>query len=156
MADVQAYAAWRTAQTGRLHRLPYEMEWEKAARGADQRPHVWGTDAIEPTWCRIFMSVPKGRASPAPIGSYPADESPYGVLGLTGNVSDLCADHYTRNGPIVAGGRWSPTTEPTGLHPVRGAGWNAHPRRALIGVRGGMSVSSRSSLCGFRLVMPVS
>ncbi len=67
--DANAYADWRSARDGRRYRLPSEHEWEKAARGADQRVFPWG-NTFDPSFCKMYgsrveMAQPLGLPQPA-------------------------------------------------------------------------------------------
>ncbi|MBI2900311.1 MAG: protein kinase [Planctomycetes bacterium] len=83
--DAVAYAEWRTGKKGGgvwRFRLPTMEEWEKAARGADGRFHVWG-DGHEALFY-TSMTSRGDRAAIEPYGLFPADESPFGVCDMTG------------------------------------------------------------------------
>ncbi|MEZ4322034.1 MAG: bifunctional serine/threonine-protein kinase/formylglycine-generating enzyme family protein [Myxococcota bacterium] len=86
-----AFAEWLSARTGFDWRLPWEDEWEKAARGVDGRTYVMG-ETLDPTWADVRGSV----QDPAykPVGAYPDDESVYGVRSMTGLVGEWCADAW--------------------------------------------------------------
>ena len=63
-------------------RLPSEAEWEKTARGVDGRVYPWGNEAPTAELCNFNMNV----GDTTPVGHYPKGASPYGVLGMAGNV----------------------------------------------------------------------
>ena len=105
--DAEAYCAWLTGETGVLHRLPTEAEWEKAARGVDGRLFPWG-DAWAATFCHMGISR-EGPPGPGPVGAFDADVSPYGVLDMAGGVSEWTASWLDQGQRqrIVKGGHWA-------------------------------------------------
>ena len=62
-----AYADWLSRETGLRFRLPTNLEWEKAARGADARSYPWGND-WEPSYCNGLDGFSR-EPRPRPVGS---------------------------------------------------------------------------------------
>jgi iron(II)-dependent oxidoreductase len=92
------HVSWFEADAfARAHgaRLPTEIEWEKAATWdqelSEARPWPWGKDSPEP---EVHANVDQLGCGPAPAGAYPAGVSPYGCLGMIGDVWEWTASDF--------------------------------------------------------------
>lgn len=84
------FCHWLSDRTALSIRLPTETEWERAARGGDEREYPWG-NMYEPGRANL---ADIGRGGTTPVGSFPAGASPFGVLDLAGNVDEWTVTPY--------------------------------------------------------------
>ncbi len=149
LADARAYAAWLSAASGVVLRLPGEVEWEYAARGPTNRIWPWG-DTWRPDRCRA-----DGHDGPAPVGSFPSGSSWCGVEDLAGNLFEWTDDWLDDQRYASIAQRDpapDPTTQPDGMTTVRG-GCFANPRQMCrAAFRIGSRADKRDAAIGFRLI----
>ena len=82
--EARAYCAWLAAQTGLALRLPTEVEWEAAMRGAAGRRYPWGDSFAPP---RANTAELRLRRT-TPVGVFPEGDGEGGVADATGNVQE--------------------------------------------------------------------
>ncbi|MEZ5965533.1 MAG: SUMF1/EgtB/PvdO family nonheme iron enzyme [Planctomycetota bacterium] len=85
LAGARAYCAWRTRTSGVRHRLPSEVEWEKAARGPESFVFAYGN-----VYHRFAANQESGRLRD--VGSFAPNG--YGLFDMTGNAFEWTDDAY--------------------------------------------------------------
>jgi len=81
--EARAYCAWLGAQSGLAFRLPSEVEWEAAARGAAGRPYAYG-EAFDAAKGNTLETRLK---RPTPVGVFVEGATPEDVSDLAGNMA---------------------------------------------------------------------
>jgi len=144
--EAQAYCRWLSQTTGRDYRLPTEAEWEKAARGRDQRKWPWGNE-FDRKLANTYEG--KGDWTTTPVSLYPEVASPYGIMDMAGNVWEWCSTLY-RDYPYRADdGRES--LEADGPRVLRGGSWFNPPSYARCAYRYRYLPGYRYLNVGFRV-----
>jgi len=88
--EASHFCTWLAEKNQQSISLPTEAQWEKAARGTDQRTYPWGDQSPECGWTNYNNC--SGNTSI--IGAFPGDISYYGVMDMGGNVKEWVRDRY--------------------------------------------------------------
>jgi formylglycine-generating enzyme required for sulfatase activity len=105
--DAHAYAEFLARGRVPGARMCDEREWERAARGADNRPLPHG-DRLAPADANFDQTY--GHQSeaygPDEVGAHPASASPFGPLDMVGNAFEMVRSAAPREDYLIRGGAW--------------------------------------------------
>lgn len=152
--EARAFCDWLSRETGENIHLPTEAQWEKAARGTDQRRYPWGNEPPDPNKARYLMGSATALGQ---VSIYDRNEgvSPYGVFDMAGNAAEWCADRYGSSYYSV-----SPVNNPTGpasgsTRVVRGGGCTDDAAGIRSCKRDSRVPTIKAQQIGFRIVKEV-
>ncbi|MEK7469873.1 MAG: bifunctional serine/threonine-protein kinase/formylglycine-generating enzyme family protein [Planctomycetota bacterium] len=106
--DALAWCQWKSAQTGLLFELIHEEEYEKSCRGVDGRVFSFGNE-YDAAYAHSTSSR-QGGGVVLPVGTFPTDESVYGIRDLSGGMETWCANAPQvpfREWRCMRGGAWA-------------------------------------------------
>jgi len=134
--DALAFCRWAGG------RLPSEAEWERAARGGDDRTWPWGGEAPTDERARF------GATETAPVGLRREGASPFGALDLAGNAWEWTVSALRPYPYEAADGREDEASPEPRV--VRGGAYSHGPGEIRCSYRHGMLPEAVDHYVGFR------
>jgi iron(II)-dependent oxidoreductase len=151
------HVSWFEADAfARAHggRLPSEAEWEKAATWDQEQQEVrvnpWGSERPTPG---IHANLDQLSFGTAPVDSHPDGGSPYGCLGMIGDVWEWTASRFDAY-PDFRAYPYREYSEPffgDGYCVLRGGSWATRPRVATATFRNWDHPERRQIFSGLRI-----
>lgn len=149
--QARSYCEWRGAG------LPTEAQWEKAARGTDERAYPWGDEKIDCDKANYSYQDGMGGGNycsgdTTEVGSFASGVSPYGLYDMAGNVWEWTADWYSES---YYQDSLSYTSNPLGPNSgtrrvVRGGSWDLYGGQLLAYNRNAADPGVKGYSGGFR------
>lgn len=154
--DAVAFCRWLSKAARQKIMLPSEAQWEFAARGTDGREYPW-KDGQPPDASKACFGLDGQTGQPAPVGSYPAGQGPFGTLDQAGNVWEWCRDAWDQNAyakrlhrpidPVEGKGLKGPEVQRV----LRGGGWVVSAGNLRAALRFRSPARSQFGDIGFRV-----
>ena len=138
-----AFCRWLSDKLGLEIRLPYEEEWEVAARYPDGRTYPWGNE-----WDSNKANTEEsGIGQTTAVGLYPNGQNlNLGLYDLSGNVWEWCQNKYknSKSAKIDASGNW---------RALRGGSWMDGKLDARTASQYSYTPANRNDDRGFRVMV---
>jgi len=147
--EAAKYCEWLSAETGKRHRLPFEAEWEWAARGGvEGKLFPWG-DAL-PQSLPGYAS--RWKTGPEPVGRW---GNGFGLFDICENVHEWCGDWFAADYYAV-----SPEQNPRGPESgqrkaSRGGSWRHHIKVSRCAARSSIPPEFQYADYGFRVACEI-
>lgn len=141
--DAVAYCDWLSGVSGRRVRLPYEAEWECAARGGGEgMRYPWGNE-LPPQDDARYANGPQPVARRAP--------NAHGLYDVCENVHEWCSDWYAPDFYAFSPER-NPRGPESGKRRVsRGGSWRHRIKFSRCGARSSIPPEFQYADYGFRI-----
>jgi formylglycine-generating enzyme len=149
--DVQEFIARLNKATGKNYRLPYETEWEYAARSGGKKEKWAGTSDADKLDDYAWLGDNSGE-QPHRVGS--KKPNGLGLHDMTGNVWEWVEDCYDATYYRKSSGKNPRGPQSGPLRVVRGGSWYDMAGDARASARSDYSTLFRNSALGFRLAAP--
>jgi formylglycine-generating enzyme required for sulfatase activity len=148
--DAQEFIEWLKNETGKEYRLPFETEWEYAARAGTQTLYWWGDKVGESKASCKGCGGDWSRDQPPAVGSY--GPNPFGIHDMNGSVAEWVADCWNRSyqgNPPKKAKAW--TEGDCTRRVLRGGSWRNDPSYLTSASRFMYDATVRYIANGFRV-----
>jgi formylglycine-generating enzyme len=148
--DVKVFIKQLNSMTGKNYRLPWEAEWEYAARSGG-KTELWAGTSDEAKLGDYVWFVDNSGEKTHPVGK--KKPNGLGMYDMTGNVwewcQDLHGDNYYKNSPAK-----NPQGPVRGQSRItRGGSWGSKSWELRATARGRIYPKNKNASLGFRLVL---
>jgi formylglycine-generating enzyme required for sulfatase activity len=146
--DAMGFLESFNSMYGANTRLPYEAEWEYAARAGTNTKYYWGNSV---NGAYAWYSENSGGQT-HPVGQ--KNPNSWGLYDMSGNVFEWCMDWYAKNYY-----RNSPVRNPNGSMSgeylvIRGGSWLTDDNNLRSADRSAGKQAGRGNYVGFRVILP--